>query len=39
MWHVWARGEVRRGFGWGDLREELFEPSRRARENNIKMDL
>jgi hypothetical protein len=21
MWHVWGRGEVLRGFWWGDLRE------------------
>ena len=21
MWHVWGRGEVQKGFWWGDLRE------------------
>jgi hypothetical protein len=24
IWHVWWRGEVRRGFWWGNLREELY---------------
>ena len=40
MWHLWGIGQMRIGFGWGNMRERDHSGRPRCRwENNIKMYL